>query len=306
MNTALISSLLKNRWRKYISVFCLFLGIGMMFSVRHLFPVFLDLMALNIRENDEVVYHVRENPVKILKSEPENYQFYLPIVSSNRVKEDKVRIDEPQAQILPDIESEDRAFGINFEDGSPPVTIVVEPVIKQNHAKTPVKITFLPGENCVFGDGHACVYEFLSPTGNRIIFVSVHSGKGGEADGFRHLLEGTGINQGLFNSEEVLKIAQALSGSEIRIKQGEEKITGLALEAVARISPELFTAYTRLPVQEALDFAIQNLPLDPELFNQDLMIIETCGWRLSDEIWVDGLKDTSSSVYLGFVNFVGN
>ncbi|MDY6847289.1 MAG: hypothetical protein SVP52_09165 [Chloroflexota bacterium] len=285
-----------------MSVFCLFLGIGMMFSVRHLFPVFLDLMALNFMESDEDVYHVSEIPVNILKSEPESYPYYLPIVSSDRAKEESVRIDQPQAQILPEVESDDRAFGISFEDGSAPVTIVVAPLIEQNHAETPVEITFLPGENCIFGDGHACVYKFLSPAGNRIIFVSAHSGMGGEADGFRHLLEGTGINQGLFDSEEVLKIAQALSGSEIRIKQGEEEITGLALEAVARISPEFFTTYTRLPVQEALDFAIQNLPLDPELFNQDLLVIETCGWRLPDEGQVEGLENTSSSVYLGFVS----
>lgn len=275
----------------------------MMFSVRHLFPVFLDLMALNFREDDELVYPVREIPVKILRSEPDNYHFYLPIVSSNRVKEESVRIEAPQAQILADIESDDRAFGINFEDGSPPVTIFVDPVIKQNHAKASVEITFLPGENCFFGDGHACVHEFLSSTGNRIIFVSVHSGMGGEADGFRHLLEGTGINQGLYNSEEVLKIAQALSGSEVFIKQGEEKITGLVLEAVARISPDLFTAYTKLPVEKALDYAIQNLLLDPALFNQDLLIIETCGWRLPGETQIEGLNVTSSSVYLALVSF---
>jgi len=104
----------------------------------------------------------------------------------------------------------------------------------------------------------------------------------------------------------VLHNLKTLKGSEIRIKQGDQKFSGLALQAVARISPEDFSTYTELPVQEALGFAIQQLSLDPELFTQDLLIIETCGWRLPDELEADGLNDTSSSVYLGFIHFLGN
>jgi len=239
------------------------------------------------------------------------FTYYFPLVSQK--KETQVQIqkgtpqkEEPQNQTHVDNSVEDNFIFIDFEDGAAPITIAIDPQKTQNKDEDFVKIKFMPGDHCIFGDGYACVTEFTSPVGNEIIFVSVHSGMGGEADALRDLFEGTGINQGLYDKDEVLHNLKTLKGSEIRIKQGDQKITGLALQFVTRISPEDFSTYTKLPAQEALDFAIRRLSLDPALFKQDLLIIETCGWRLPGEAGGDGLKDTSSSVYLAFIQLVGD
>jgi len=306
MNTELVSLLLKNRWRKYLIVFCLFTGIGLMFSVRHLFPVFLDLIAYEMRQEEDFVIQSETLAVRMAEPVPPDYKYYFPLVSQKKEIQAALHVENPQipAQVDPVLEA--NFIPIDFEDGAAQITIVVDPQDSRNKNEGTRKIKFLPGDHCIFGDGYACVSEFSSPTGNKIIFVSVHSGMGGEADALRDLFEGTGINQGLFNKDEVLHNLKTLKGSEIRIKQGDQKFSGLALQAVARISPEDFSTYTELPVQEALGFAIQQLSLDPELFTQDLLIIETCGWRLPDELEADGLNDTSSSVYLGFIHFLGN
>jgi hypothetical protein len=54
-----------------------------------------------------------------------------------------------------------------------------------------------------------------------------------------------------------------------------------------------------------LDYAVQNNLLDPNLLNQDLLIIETCGWRLPGETLIEGLENTSSSVYVAFITLEG-
>ncbi|HAF49068.1 MAG TPA: hypothetical protein DCL08_07505 [Anaerolineaceae bacterium] len=306
MNSELVSLLLKNRWRKYFIVFCLFTGIGLMFSVRHLFPVFLDLIAYEMRQKNEIVMQPELISVRADEVESPEFTYYFPLVSQKEEPPVQVTEKAPQSQVQVETLVENNFIPIDFEDGAAPITIVVDPKKSQNSIENPIKIKFLPGDHCIFGDGHACVSEFTFPEGNRIIFVSVHSGMGGEADALRDLFEGTGINQGLYNKNEVQHNLKTLKGSEIRVKQGDQKITSLALQGVARISPEYYLTYTALPAQEALDFAIRRLSLDPELFKQDLLIIETCGWRLPDELEVDGLKDTSNSVYLAFVQFVGD
>jgi hypothetical protein len=309
MNTELVSLLLKNRWRKYFIVFCLFTGIGLMYSVRHLFPVFLDLIEYEMRIENNIVMQPELIFVRTDEVEVPEFTYYFPLVSQKeetqvQIPKEAPQKEEPQSQTHVNTAVEDNFIPVDFEDGAAPITIVVDPKKSQNRVGNSIKIKFLPGDHCIFGDGYACVSEFTSPEGNRIIFVSVHSGMGGEADALRELFEGTGINRALYNKDEVLHNLKTLKGSEIRVKQGDQKITGLALQFVARISPEDFSTYTKMPAQEALDFAIRRLSLDPELFGQDLLIIETCGWRLPEEPGVDGLKDTSSSVYLAFINLI--
>ena len=69
----------------------------------------------------------------------------------------------------------------------------------------------LPDLECAFGEGKACVYSFLTSTGSNVLFTSVHSGVGGEA-GLSRSIEGTGINQGLFNVYDVDIRMEALRG----------------------------------------------------------------------------------------------
>jgi len=287
-----VYSLIKENWWELIIIFCVFFGSGLIFSTKHIFPVFLDLLAFNLRESGEAADQSKNITVRVTSLEPD-YRYYFPIVSNHDIEEEHALGEEPWQH--PFIE-------INFDDGTQPITIVVDPANNQNHSKTPVEISFLPGKHCIFGDGYACVYQFLSSAGRRVIFVSVHSGTGGEGDDFRNLLEGTGINRGLFDSQTVLDMARSLSGSAVKIKQGDKKIEELTLTSITRIPPEHFETYTALPIEEALDYVMTVFSLDPGLLTQDLLVIETCGWRLPDEAHFFGLEDTSSSVYLGFIN----
>lgn len=291
--------LIKRHWRAFVIVFCICFGVGLIYSSNHLFPVFLDSMTVRMPDEEEI-YQPTHPPFSIPPPESSDSDFivYLPIISSNKAEEEQLVAEVPPFQEGQNDFVEDHGLELNIYDGNHPVTILLDPTIKQNHAITPVEVTFLPGEQCNFGDGHACVYEFSSSAGNRITFVSVHSGYGGEGDELRNLFEGTGINQGLFEPVHVLSIAQSLSGTAVEIAQGDTKIKGLTLTSVTRIPPEHFIAYTALPVERGLDYAVQNSLLDSALLNQDLMIIETCGWRLPGETQIEGLKVTSSSVYL--------
>jgi hypothetical protein len=296
-----ILTLIKKHWRKFLIVFIICFGIGLLFSIKQVFPVFFDMIVINPHFNDQENNLPTHQPLTFSEPEPPNYKVYLPIVSTNESNNEASPIQVPDDQRSSSVTQEDPLFDINFKEGSPPLTLVFNPDIEQNHAITPVEITFLPGKQCNFGDGYACINEFRASIGNRIIFVSVHSGYGGEGDELRNLFEGTGINMGLFEPGIVLNIIQSLSGTAVEIAQGDTKINGLALTSITRIPPEHFTAYTALPIEEGLDYAVQNNLLDPNLLNQDLLIIETCGWRLPGETQLGGLNATSNSVYLVLV-----
>ena len=309
-----ILRLIKKHWRKFLIVFFICFGSGLLFSVKHLFPLFFDLVVINPHSNSQVSNQPTHQPLNISRPEPadrpENVEspkplynkVYLPLVSMGAPDENADLFQDPVAQPKLTAQFEDPFLDIIFEEGSPPITISLDPGIEQNHAITPVEVTFLPGEQCNFGDDHACIYEFSTSEEKKITFVSVHSGLGGEGDALRNLFEGTGINMGLFEPARVLRIAQSLSGTDVEITQGDKKIEGLALTSVTRIPPEHFAAYTALPIEEGLDYAVQNNLFDLALLNQDLLIIETCGWRLPGETQIEGLKDTSSSVYLAVIS----
>lgn len=297
-----ILALIKKHRRKFLIVFLICFGIGLLFSIKQVFPVFFDMIVINPHFNDQDKNLPTHQPLIYPEPELPNYKVFLPILSTNEINAESAKIQSSDKLTSPNLTPENPLFVINFQDGSPPVTLVLNPDIEQNHAITPVEITFLPGKQCNFGDGNACINEFMTSTGNRITFVSVHSGYGGEGEELRNLFEGTGINMGLFEPDKVLNIIQSLSGTRVEIVQGDTKIEGLALTSVTRIPPEHFTAYTTLPIEEGLDYAVQNNLLDPALLNQDLLIIETCGWRLPGETQIEGLNVTSNSVYLTLVS----
>jgi hypothetical protein len=297
-----ILALIKKHRRKFLIVFLICFGIGLLFSIKQVFPVFFDMIVINPHFNDQDKNLPTHQPLIFPEPEPPNYKVFLPILSTNEINTESAKILSSDKLTSPNLTPKNPLFDINFQEGSPSVTIILDPDIEQNHAITPVEITFLPGKQCNFGDGYACINEFMTSTGNRITFVSVHSGYGGEGEELRNLFEGTGINMGLFATDKVLNIIQSLSGTGVEIVQGDTKIEGLALTSVTRIPPEHFTAYTTLPIEEGLDYAVQNNLLDPALLNQDLLIIETCGWRLPGETQIEGLNVTSNSVYLTLVS----
>jgi hypothetical protein len=236
--------LLKKNWQILLIVFCLSAGSGMIFTTRHLFPVFLDLVIYKMRQDEPVVVESRKIGVKPAEPIP-GYRFFLPLISQSGALE--TYDDVKQDQALPGLVAEKPMVVIEIDDGGKPVTISIS-----TDNDEPVKITFLPGAHCAFGDGRGCVYQFLSTNGKQVVFVSVHSGTGGQADGFRHMIEGTGFNQGLYNSKQVLQNARSLSGADVTFLQGDYEIDGLALDLIVRIPPEYLDSYMSLPVEQSL------------------------------------------------------
>jgi hypothetical protein len=169
-----------------------------------------------------------------------------------------------------------------------------------------ISISFLPGDHCEFGDGHACIYEYISSAGKQIIMVSVHSGGGAEAEALRNFLEGTGFFQGAHTPEQVRSKMQSLVGSAISIEQGEMVLDALSLIAFIRVPPAHFDAYMALPVEQTLDYALELMQLDPSVLDQDLLVFETCGWKLPGEEAVAGLNYTSNAIYLGLVQLINH
>lgn len=190
---------------------------------------------------------------------------------------------------------------VDFSPGAAKLTLRIFPDRDVINVDQPVDVSFIPGDRCVFGDGRACIYQFRSSSGGTVIFASVHSGLGAEAEKFRDLVEGTGINRAFYNEGQILDRMQTLAGARVAVSQGETQIEGLALSTVVRIPPEHMTAYMQTPVEKVLDYAIKIGVLDPGLLSQNILVFETCGWRLPGEGPVPGVPDTSTAVYLGLI-----
>ena len=301
MKRTSIFSIITKYWRELAILFCLSVGTGLIFSMQHLLPVFGTIFAENNQENEKKVHQPFAIPLDSPFGGPD-YINFLPILFSGEKQVKKPEKEKLQEQALPEPQPEKQPSLFDFKYDSQPVTIVIEPEMKFDHAGKNVEISFLPGNHCAFGEGYGCVYKFLTPNEKHVTFVSVHSGLGGEGDDLRNLLEGTGINQGLFKPDQVLNVAKSLIGSEIRIEQGDRKISDLTLSRVIRIPPEYVETYTALPVEDTLEYAVKVASLDRTILNDNLMVIETCGWRLPGEEEIAGLNDMSYSVYLVIVS----
>lgn len=189
----------------------------------------------------------------------------------------------------------------DFLPGSKPLTVRLIPPDHRFNAGLPLEITFIPGERCLFGDRQACIYQFATVENRQIIFASLHSGVGGEGQALRHALEGTGFNRGQYLPHQVAENARALAGARVALLQGKKDRSHFELAAVARIPPEHLQAYFALPVEQTLAFAVSIGALDPRLLEDDVFVIETCGWRLPGEDWVPGVSTTTGSVYLALI-----
>jgi hypothetical protein len=278
-------------WRFLVVIMCFLIWGYLLFPATRLFPVIINLATVNQNHNDNVGY-------QSTKSIPTPFQpllinrIYLPSINHN-------------IHSLEKLESENFATPLNeivdFSSAGEPITIMIFPGRDHSRHSQPIEITFLPDERCIFGDGKACVYPFISKHGKQVLFTSVHSGIGGEGEIFRSVIEGTGINQGLYTAHQVFGNINSLTGSQVTVLQADIEVNGLELIAIIRIPPEQIKAYLALPVEKILDFAVELNVLYPEVLKQDLLVIETCGWRLPGETRYSGLSDTSGSIYLGLV-----
>ncbi len=182
------------------------------------------------------------------------------------------------------------------------MSLVIDPPSKQVNRGKPITLSFVPANSCPFGNQTACVVAHANGV-NNMIFLTIHSGVGGQAQDFRDAVEGTGINRAGYSLAKVQKNMDALAGAEVAILQGKRQISGLTLVGMTRVPPQYVQAYLSMPVQEALDFATR---LDAKLMaaidpTRPMLVFETCGWKMPGEPWYPGISSTTGSIYLGVI-----
>ena len=134
----------------------------------------------------------------------------------------------------------------------------------------------------------------------------MHWGGCTKAEALRNFLEVTGFFQGAYTDTSGRSKMQSLVGSAISIEQGEKVLDALSLIAFIRVPPAHFDTYMALPVEQTLDYALEVMQLDPSVLDQDLLVFETCGWKLPGEEAVAGLNYTSNAIYLGLVQLINH
>ncbi|HWQ04603.1 MAG TPA: hypothetical protein VN452_04535 [Longilinea sp.] len=190
--------------------------------------------------------------------------------------------------------------GIDFSPGAEEITLRFWPASDSVNRGNPIKVRFLPGETCIFGDHFGCVSHFLSTADGEVIWISVHSGVGGEGQELRNSLEGTGINSAGFSLDQTLLNLDELKHARMTLQQGQMTIDLPTVIAVARIPASQVTEYLDLPYDQALATAFEN---DPDSMVQiqsgkTTLIIETCGWSMPGEPGNWFVADTTASIYL--------
>jgi len=193
--------------------------------------------------------------------------------------------------------------GIDFQKGSERIIIEIMPQTRQVNSGKPIRISFLPGDHCLFGDKHACVFSYRTIGQAKVIFLTIHSGVGGEGQKLRHAIEGTGIDQAGLQLNRVLDNLQALEGATVSIQQGQQAVTGLSIYGLTRIPPKKIHEYFRLPLEQVLDYAasFDETLIPPNLNDQPLIVLETCGWKMPGEPWAKDVTSTTGSIYLGVI-----
>jgi hypothetical protein len=193
--------------------------------------------------------------------------------------------------------------GLDFSDSSQMVKIKIFPPKKRINGGNPIVIKFYPGQDCGFGERRACIHAYQAPGGQNVIFITVHSGLGAEAEVFRNAVEGSGFNQAGLTLEKTLARLGDLEGARITIVQGGISVEGLQLAGLGRIPAKGVGDYFASPVASSLEIAAGyqdslSWAADP---GQPIIVFETCGWRMRGEPGSKSLAFSSASVYLGVI-----
>jgi hypothetical protein len=193
-------------------------------------------------------------------------------------------------------------YGVNFSNYKVWMSIQIDPPNKDVNRGKPVDISFIPGDTCYFGEHRVCVNEYFDGL-RTITLLTIHSGVGGEAQEFRHAIEGTGINRAGFSVEKVHEKIDSLSEAQVVIHQDGDQVGGFTLVGIVRIPPEHIQAYLNASITDSIALAIK---LDPDLEekidpNSPLVAFETCGWKMIGEPWLPGITSTTGSIYVGII-----
>lgn len=283
-----------NKHRKTLIIVLTFLiGVISIYPAFHLIPIAYNVISTRLSRtiDGSEPDHFSKNRSQ---REDQNNHFFLPIIQSS---------DQEPIKTVTDNELNTKLREIDTSPTGERITIIIDLKEEKKPSGSEVTISFLPGEQCYFGDGRACMYDYELPHNTRLILAAVHSGHGGEGDSFRNMVEGTGINQGLFPSDQVLKNIIALIGSDVLISQGETDISGLILKAIIRIPSAYIDTYLSLPIDQSFAFAQTITGIDLESNKNDLFVLETCGWRLPDETHFSSYPNSMQSIYLGVFSF---
>jgi hypothetical protein len=113
-------------------------------------------------------------------------------------------------------------------------------------------------------------------------------------------LEGTGIDRAALSLKQVEKNLQSLLAAEVLITQSDHKFMDLEVAALVRLPASELKAYIDTPVDQALAYAARFDPSILAFINsaEPLLILETCGWKMSGERLAPGTTDTSASIYI--------
>ncbi len=194
-------------------------------------------------------------------------------------------------------------WDIDFSRSDLRITLQITPPNAQVNRGKPILISFFPAKTCVFGDHHACVHSYQTESGADILFISVHSGVGGEGQQYRHALEGTGLDQAGATLKQIQANLRALDGAAVTLAQGSRVVRGLVLAVNGRVPAARLENYFNAPIPQALARAAAADPaLKPAVNpNQPQLVFETCGWKVKEEPWATGVTSTTASIYLGVV-----
>jgi len=194
--------------------------------------------------------------------------------------------------------------GIDFTPGAEEITLRFWPESESFNHGRPIKIRFLPGSECIFGDHQACINHFRTADQQEVIWVSVHSGVTGEGQELRHALEGTGINSAGFSLEQVLINLEEIKYSTITLQQGQKSIEIDSEAAFARVPAAQVPDYLSMPFDQALQMAFSTNSSVQQRIKEagTLLVIETCGWRMPGEEGWQFVSDTTASIYLGILD----
>jgi len=194
-------------------------------------------------------------------------------------------------------------YGIDFSNDQLRVILTIQPPDNRINNGKPILIPVFPAGECEFGEKTACVTAYKPSQEGNTIFMSIHSGVGGEAQRFRHAIEGTGIDKAGYSLDEVIRNLEAIQGADVSITQDDVTISGLKLMTASRVPAGYLSSYFNTPIPLAL--------LNASSFNSDLvtylhpdepqLVIETCGWKMRGEPWADEVTPTTASIYLGVI-----
>lgn len=286
-------SFLQKYWGVWVLILCILVGGILIKPVLGLVPVLLNSASRKPVTNypDSSLIN-GETPAEV-PIDPNYIRFFPLVIQNESFSEDQ------QGETW-----NERVFSsIDFTSNGSPINMTI--MSKDgNESEKWVEVLFLPGSQCIYGDGRACIFAFHLHNQTQVVFASIHSGLGGEGEPFRDMVEGTGINRGLFTPDQVENSMASIAGSDVFIKQGDLALQSLELTAIARIPPAFVEAYLALPIESTLDYAVEIGVLNPELLRGEVFILETCGWQLPGEETNANYPSSAQSIYLGVVRSV--